>query len=76
MRGGHLILGGEAFPDIGSGAYDTPPLLEDPMSWTPEQLAIGLVAFDVGSKYDTVRKNLRLSRKKAKRKSKRNTRSR
>jgi hypothetical protein len=55
---GESILGGEAFLEIPYATTKKSPVIENLASWTPRQLAIALMAFESGLKYQTVEKRL------------------
>ena len=63
MRGGNLILGGEIFGEIPYGEQKVPATFDNPSSWKPHQLAVALAALDVGKKYKSVERVLRLTKK-------------
>jgi hypothetical protein len=64
VPGGISILGGEAFNKIPYGKQDEPAKLEDPTTWKPRQLAMALLAFEVGQAYHTVERKLATMKKK------------
>jgi hypothetical protein len=66
IPGGGSILGGEAFLKIPYGKRNEPAKLEDPTSWKPRQLAVALLAFELGQAYQTIERKFPF-RKKAQR---------
>jgi hypothetical protein len=65
LHWGLAILGGEAFAEIPYGKREVHPKWENPDTWRPKHLAIALLAFERGQKYETVERKLRLSKKRS-----------
>jgi hypothetical protein len=52
----------EFWNEIPYGAQEQPKCLDDPRSWKPNQLAIALLAKELGKSYQTIEKQIRYNR--------------